>query len=148
MRSISTILQFKNGKKRPSETGGIPVYGGNGILGYANDFNMKKGIVIGRVGAYCGSVYLSEDECWVSDNAIMALPKNEQDIIYSYYLLKSLELNRKSIGTGQPLITQDILNRIEIELPPADKREKIGATLYSLDKRIRNNNAINDNLAS
>ena len=148
MDNLGKILQFRNGRKRPITIGDFPVYGGNGILGYANDFNMQKGIIIGRVGAYCGSVFLSETECWVSDNAIMALPLDDSDFLFSYYLLKWLELNKRHIGTGQPLITQEILNRIEVDLPTPDKREKIGSILYCLDKRIQNNSAINDNLAA
>ena len=33
MKLMECIL-FKNGKKKPIEKGNIPVYGGNGILGY------------------------------------------------------------------------------------------------------------------
>ena len=33
---LGEVLIFKNGKKRPSENGEIPVYGGNGILGFSN----------------------------------------------------------------------------------------------------------------
>ena len=39
--------------------GKIPVYGGNGIVDYCNDFNTEgENIIIGRVGAYCGNVNL------------------------------------------------------------------------------------------
>ncbi len=44
------IIVFKNGKKRPTQEGVYPVYGGNGILGFSNEFNLEKGIAIGRVG--------------------------------------------------------------------------------------------------
>ena len=92
---LSDILEFKNGKKRPAADGSIPVYGGNGILGYTNESNYENCIVIGRVGAYCGSVYYERNACWISDNAIAALPKDQTDIVYAYYLLKSLRLNEK-----------------------------------------------------
>ena len=58
--TISDIANLKNGKKRPSESGVIPVFGGNGIMDYVNSFNGEDTIVIGRVGAYCGCVYLSK----------------------------------------------------------------------------------------
>jgi len=49
--SLSEIINFRNGKKRPALSGRIPVYGGNGVLGYASDFNYKNCVIIGRVGA-------------------------------------------------------------------------------------------------
>ena len=88
-KPLSNILQFKNGKKRPKDIGTVPVYGGNGILGYANAGNSKECVIIGRVGAYCGSVYFEKNDCWISDNAIGAYARNNTDIVYAYYLLKS-----------------------------------------------------------
>ena len=87
MELLSKYVEFKNGKKRPDTKGLIPVYGGNGILDYTNVSNMDNGVVIGRVGAYCGSVFLVKDECWVSDNAIKAICYDNIDLSYLYYLL-------------------------------------------------------------
>ena len=73
---LKEVIDFKNGKKRPKTEGNIPVYGGNGILGYTNEFNeTNHSIIIGRVGAYCGSVYKCTDKCWISDNAIVGKVK-------------------------------------------------------------------------
>lgn len=145
---LNTILQFKNGKKRPQQEGSIPVYGGNGILGYANDSNYKNCIAIGRVGAYCGSVYYEKGACWISDNAIAALIKEGADIRYAFYLLKSLRLNERRIGTSQPLLTQEILNSIDVDLLPFEKQVAVGRFLSVIDERISTNTQINDNLAA
>ena len=67
---LSELMSFGNGKSRPKTDGAIPVYGGNGILSYTDQHNIENAILIGRVGAYCGSVYLEQGICWVSDNAI------------------------------------------------------------------------------
>ena len=146
MTPLGEIIQFKNGKKRPVNEGVIPVYGGNGILGYAADSNYDRCVIIGRVGAYCGSVYYEENACWVSDNAIAALPKSGTDIVYAYYLLKGLNLNKRHIGTSQPLLTQEILNRIECRIPSLTEQKQIGAVLWAIDQKITLNNKINDNL--
>lgn len=143
---LGEVLIFKNGKKRPSENGEIPVYGGNGILGFSNQANNENCIVIGRVGAYCGSVYYEHGKCWVSDNAICAIPKDENDISFLYYLLKHLELNKKHIGTSQPLLTQEILNSIMCKVPERDQQLKIGRVLCCIDEKIECNKRINDNL--
>lgn len=147
-KPLGEIIQFKNGKKRPSKEGTIPVYGGNGILDYSSDFNYEGCVIVGRVGAYCGSVYFEEGQCWVSDNAIAALPKAGNDLVYTYYLLKRLNLNKRHIGTSQPLLTQEILNRIECRIPSFAEQKKIAAMLRKLDQKIDTNIKINDNLAA
>lgn len=148
MELLSKYVEFKNGKKRPDSKGSIPVYGGNGILDYTNVSNMNNGVVIGRVGVYCGSVFLVKDECWVSDNAIKAICYDNMDLSYLYYLLSSLHLNERRIGTSQPLLTQNILNNIEVDVPALDIQKKIASVLESLDEKIRLNNEINNNLAA
>jgi len=111
---LSYLIDFKNGKPKPSDDGNIPVYGGNGILGYSNQNNYDNIIAIGRVGAYCGSLYYVAGQCWISDNAICAKSKTN-NFLHAFYLLKSLNLNERSEGTGQPLLTQGILNSIKVE---------------------------------
>lgn len=146
MTALSEYANFKNGKKRPDEEGMYPVYGGNGILGYASSYNMERGVIIGRVGAYCGSVYYESRKCWVSDNAIKAEARANADLKYLYYLLSSLQLNKRHIGTSQPLLTQGILNDIEVKVPEKKIQEKIAAILSSLDDKIAVNEEINKNL--
>ena len=83
---LGDAVIFKNGKTRPKSKGNIPVYGGNGILGYTSKQNQdKETIIIGRVGAYCGSVYFENKPIWVSDNALSAKPKDNNDSKFFYY---------------------------------------------------------------
>jgi type I restriction enzyme S subunit len=82
----------------------------------------------------------------VSDNAISATAKETSDIVFDYYLLCSLNLNDRHIGTSQPLLTQEILNSIEVDLPPLPDQRAIAATLSCLDEKIALNNRINHHL--
>ena len=87
---LSEYLIFKNGKTSPerSEEASIPVFGSNGLIGFAEEANASNNtIIIGRVGSYCGSVHLSEESCWVSDNAIICRSKNTNDSLFWFYLL-------------------------------------------------------------
>ena len=145
---LKKIATFKNGKKRPDSIGNIPVYGGNGILGYCGNSNNRNCVVVGRVGAYCGSVYYESGECWISDNAIAAISHEGHDVRFLYYLLKSLNLNQYSIGSSQPLITQKILNDIEIFQFSLRKEKEIISVLACIDDLISVNNKINDNLVA
>lgn len=114
---LGEIIDFSNGKKRPSTEGDIPVYGGNGVLSYTNESNANNCVIVGRVGAYCGSLYLSVAPCWISDNAIKAQAKEGQSQLFIYYLLQQLGLPNRHIGTSQPLLTQGILNAIPFTKP-------------------------------
>ena len=114
---LSELISFGNGKSRPKTDGTIPVYGGNGVLSYTDQHNIENAILIGRVGAYCGSVYLEQGICWVSDNAIYAKSKISKDEFFDYFLLKGLNLFNHHVGTGQQLLTQEILNNIEVAKP-------------------------------
>lgn len=145
IKTLSSIISFSNGKK-PKENGLIPIYGGNGVLGYTNFYNYNDCVIIGRVGVYCGSVYYERGLCWVSDNAIAALPLNDNEFHYIYYLLKNLRLNERRIGTSQPLLTQSILNGIKCNIPEINEQQRITGILSAIDDKIELNIAINENL--
>ncbi len=116
---LGELITFGNGKARPKSDGLFPVYGGNGVLSYTNQYNAENVVLIGRVGAYCGNVYIEESRCWISDNAISAKSRVSDAEYFDYFLLKSLNLYDHHIGTGQQLLTQAILNKIEV--PEANK---------------------------
>ena len=119
--TVGELISFSNGKKRPDDEGNIPVYGGNGILAYTNVSNNSNCIIIGRVGAYCGSLYYSSQPCWISDNAISAKSIIGNAQLFSYYLLKNALLSSRHIGTSQPLLTQGILNAIPCAIPKTNE---------------------------
>lgn len=143
---ISDISIMSNGRKRPSSVGAVPVYGGNGIMDYVSDFNQEDVIAVGRVGAYCGCVFLAKGKCWISDNAISVKNTEETDLHYLYYLLKTLDLNHHHIGAAQPLMTQDVIGRIEVSIPTRRIQEQVAGILLSIDQKIELNNRINHNL--
>ena len=90
--TLGKLISFSNGKKRPDEEGQIPVYGGNGVLAYTNKANASNCVIIGRVGAYCGNVCLSLDDCWISDNAISAKSKISKSQLFVFSILKNAHL--------------------------------------------------------
>lgn len=145
--ALSELFEFKNGKKRPQEDGKYPVYGGNGILGYSAINNNENIIAIGRVGAYCGSLYFVPGKCWISDNAIAARSRQNSNI-FCYYTLKYLRLNERRIGTGQPLLTQGILNNILFVIPKVEYISGFDERMDSIFKQIYSNKRQNKFLSS
>lgn len=136
---LGELMTFGNGKSRPKTDGHIPVYGGNGVLSYTDHHNIENAVLIGRVGAYCGSVYLEQGICWVSDNAIFAKSKITKDEFFDYFLLKRLNLFNHHVGTGQQLLTQEILNNIEVPKPVTEQIELFNRKAASVFETIFTN---------
>lgn len=146
--TLQDLIVFANGKKRPKTIGNIPVYGGNGILAYTDKFNADNCVIIGRVGAYCGNTFLCLDKCWTSDNAIQAKNRTGSSPLFIYYLLRNASLSSRHIGTGQPLMTQGILNAIPIKYPAEEKISAFIETCSPIHKMISGNRQQNESLAS
>jgi len=149
---LSELAAFSNGKSSPDrlESGQYPVYGANGIIGFTDIKNSdKESIIIGRVGSYCGSLYFSENESWVTDNAIICKAKDNSDPKFIFYLLNTLGLNSRAAGSGQPLINQSILGSIEVIIPQKKEEQKeVAAVLGCLDDKIELLRRENKTLAS
>jgi len=148
--TLGEFIDFKNGKSSPdrSDEASRPVFGSNGIIGYSNDSNAPdKSLIIGRVGSYCGSVYHASQKCWVTDNAILGLPKKSGESEFWYFLLLKLDLNSYRSGSGQPLLNQATLKSIPIKVP-SDKevRAAIGKKLMTFNNKIELNRQTNQTL--
>ena len=146
---LGSLLAFANGRSSPARSDNLPypVYGSNGIIGHANESNSDEGtIVIGRVGSYCGSLYLCNQPCWVTDNAIRAKALGDNDPRFLFYLLTSLSLNNWRAGSGQPLLNQEILSSIPTSIPQPSVQRAIGHILGSLDEKNELNLKTNQTL--
>ena len=135
---LGDAIKFGNGKVRPNSIGKIPVYGGNGILNFCDEANYEnETIIIGRVGAYCGAVYYENKPIWVSDNALAVKPKEKFNAKFLFYLLKNLELNQFAEGSSHPLVTQSLLNSIDVLITDDESEQRaIASVLSSLDDKI------------
>jgi type I restriction enzyme, S subunit len=144
---LSDLVNLKNGKfissKEFTSSGQFPVYGSNGIIGKVDkSLYQTPLIIIGRAGA-SGYVQKPTGSFWASDNTIVAEPKQNVDFDYLFYKLKSLNLKNHAIGSAQPLLTQNILNSIEIQYVEFSKQKQIGKILKKIDHQIQHLENIN-----
>ena len=135
--TLKHVITIKSGypiNVRNCMQGHYPIYGGNGITGYTVDYNIKEPtIVIGRVGFYCGSVYLVKEKAWVSDNAFTITI--HKDIFYKkylYYLIQFLNLRKYSNSTAQPVISGKTIYPIHVIIPPIDEQHRIVAKVEDI----------------
>jgi type I restriction enzyme S subunit len=128
VKKLKWIIKINSGGGIKSEdilpSGTYPVYGGNGITGYSEDYNHDEEIlVLGRVGAYCGSVYLISGKNWVTDNALVVSTNYNKEFLF--YTLTTMNLNRLASKNAQPLITGTLVKDQFFANPPSNEQEQI-----------------------
>ena len=138
--SLGDVVRFGNGKAiKPGGEGRYPVYGSNGIIGGSDDFRFENGVIIGRVGAYCGSTAYCPDKFWASDNTLVAFPASERfDTKFLFYLLTDAKLSRYAGGAAQPLVTQTVLKQVQVHIPPLPMQRRIAGILSAYDELMEN----------
>ncbi|WP_323900374.1 restriction endonuclease subunit S [Aeromonas caviae] len=143
IEDVFTITSGKNlTKKDMHDEGEFPVYGGNGIAGRYNNFNLSgSNIIIGRVGALCGNVRLVNSDIWVTDNAFF-IKEYKVDILKEYLakVLSTLNLGETANKAAQPVISYKGIKDLVIPYPPLDEQkcivEKLDAMLTRIDTAI------------
>lgn len=128
--SPGQVFDWSSGEflpKKAQRLGTYPVYGGNGINGFHDDSLVDRPtLVIGRVGAHCGNVNVTEGSAWITDNAIYAInPPPSANLVYWQIVLAHQNLNANAGGTGQPYVNQKHLNDLVVPLAPAVEQERL-----------------------
>ena len=140
VKKFGDLFKLKSGDGLSSKdfnTGIYPVYGGNGISGYHNSFNMKGCyIIIGRVGVYCGNVRKVDGEFWLTDNAFRLIYKeNEQNSFFILYLLNILDLHQYANAAAQPVISNLTLKSINVPLPPLSLQQSFAYKIEQIERQ-------------
>jgi type I restriction enzyme S subunit len=130
MVELGEVIKLSSGKGLISQDmieGPYPVFGGNGINGYHDEYFLETPtVVIGRVGAYCGSIHITEPKSWVTDNGLYVTSfLQEVELKYISQMLTQLHLNRYAKVGGQPSISQKTVTELSIPLPPLETQHQI-----------------------
>jgi type I restriction enzyme, S subunit len=131
---LKQLIYISSGKSLTQKKmieGTTPVFGGNGITGWHNEGNVfKPTIVIGRVGFYCGSVYITPEKAWVTDNAfVTSFSEKHIETEFLYWLLKFTDLRQNDSSSAQPVISGQKVYPIKVKLPPLPEQKRIVAKL-------------------
>ncbi|WP_437440393.1 restriction endonuclease subunit S [Paraprevotella clara] len=134
--TLKDSISLKSGihiKVRDNTSGIYPIYGGNGVNGSFNEYNVERNtIIIGRVGFYCGSVHLTDSKSWITDNALIVTKNELYDTSYLVYLLKYLDLGRTSNSTAQPVVSGKGILPLQVPLPPLAEQQRIVAKIEEI----------------
>lgn len=144
--ALEEVLKIKSGdflsSKKMSNTNEYNVYGGNGINGTHNLFNLEgENIIIGRVGAKCGNVRLVNESIWVTDNAFY-VSEIKKDITKEFLLeiLRLLKLGDTANQAAQPVISFKGIRNLVMPIP--DRKSQKVFCLKSQKLRMEKNKLI------
>ena len=147
IKTLKDLIKLSSGNgltQDKFEKGSYDVYGGNGIVGKHNQYFLEKPtIVIGRVGAYCGSIHITSPKSWITDNGLYIKEFLEDiDLNFLYLTLISLKLNQYAKVGGQPSLSQQDILKLNIQIPSIEKQKEIAEELNNLQKLINDNKKI------
>jgi type I restriction enzyme S subunit len=142
-KAIEECFKVRSGDFLPAremkKDGEIDVYGGNGITGRHDKYNLTgENIIIGRVGAKCGNVRLVEKKIWLTDNAFYISEFfTEFDLRYLEYLLNMKDLRNTANQAAQPVISYSTIKNIILVIPPLSQQRVIVAKLDALSAETK-----------
>lgn len=113
-----------------------PCFGGNGIRGYIAKISHNNIYpIIGRQGALCGNVVLSTKEFYATEHAVVVQPFIEMNIVWLYYTLVFMNLNRLAQGVAQPGLSVSRVNQEYIPLPPLSLQQEFASKIAAIEKQ-------------
>lgn len=132
---LGEILKIKNGSDyKKFNIGNIPVYGSGGIINYIDTYIYdKESVLIPRKGSI-GNLFYVDKPFWTVDTIFYTVI--DKDIVipkYVYYYLSKVNLEKLNTAGGVPSLTQTVLNKILIPLPPLEEQQKIVDILDRFD---------------
>ena len=138
---LKFLAQLKSGDAIDSAeihpAGEYPVFGGNGIRGYAaKNTHDTIAPLIGRQGALCGNVNFATGQFYATEHAIVAEPRKGVHARWLFWALKSLELNQYSMAAAQPGLAVDAIERVRCTTYSTDEQERIANFLDEQTARI------------
>jgi type I restriction enzyme S subunit len=133
---------------RAKRKGDYPYYGASGIIDWIDDFIFNdEYILIGEDGENVISrnlplAFRVKGKCWVNNHAHVYKPLINVDITFLEELLESIDYSRFISGSAQPKLTQSILSKIPLPIPPPEEQQRIGSIID-----VNNNLLINEQIA-
>lgn len=106
----------------------------------------KKSVLIPRKGTL-NNLFFVNQPFWTVDTLFYT--QINENIVYPeylYYFLKTANLADMNVGTSVPSLTTDVLNEIQISLPPLFEQRAIAHILRTLDDKIEMSRKMNETL--
>jgi type I restriction enzyme S subunit len=143
--TLGEFISLQRGHDLPSrerQSGRIPVIGSGGITGYHDTAVVPgPGITIGRA-ANLGVPTLVHENYWPLNTTLYVTDFHGNDVRFTYYLLKTLDLTGFNSGSVQPMLNRNYIRDFPITVPGQPGQKIISRVLGALDDKIAVNHRI------
>ena len=136
--TLKEVATIKNGKDyKHLDYGEIPVYGSGGVMTYVNEYTYDKpSVLIPRKGSL-GNLFYVDMPFWNVDTIFYTVIDTKcVEPKYLYYVLTKAQLADLNNAGGVPSLTQSILNRVIIPIPPLSEQRRIVAILDKFEALV------------
>ena len=126
-KKLGDIVIINNGRDyKHLGRGNIPVYGSGGIMSYVDAYVYEKPtVLIPRKGSL-GNVFYVDTPFWNVDTIFYTIIDTSNVLPkFLYYVLLKEQLEKLNTAGGVPSLTQTVLNKILIPVPPPEVQEEI-----------------------
>ena len=145
--TLKEMLDIRYGKDHKKLSAGtIPVYGSGGLMRLADKaLYSGESVLIPRKGTLNNVMRVSGD-FWTVDTMFYSVPKCKGAIKFAFHGLRNMDLASMNSGSAVPSMTTDILNSIDIVVPPESvlaSFEETTSALWNLDEaNLRESNRL------
>jgi len=155
IKSLEEVAEIHDKKRVPlskaerSKKQGIyPYCGANGVIDYINDYIFEGEYVLiaedgGFWNKYENTAYLMTGKFWVNNHAhIIKAIKNKTINKYLLYWFIFENVEKYTSGSTRKKLTQSVLRKIKIPLPPLSEQHNIAYILSTVQEAIEKTDAV------
>lgn len=145
---LSDFVIVRYGKDHKKLADGIyPVYGSGGIMRHVErPLYDKESVLIPRKGTLNNVMYANQP-FWSVDTMFYTEMRLPNVAKFVYHFVKAKDLAAMNAGSAVPSMTTDILNAMEIAIPPATVLEEFESLVAPMYRAMQGNDAQSKKLA-
>ena len=126
-KKLGEVCRIKNGRdyKHLGE-GQVPVYGSGGIMKYVDEYVYDKPTVLIPCKGSLSNLFYVDTPFWNVDTIFYTeIDSNQICPKFLFHFLSTQKLEKLNMAGGVPSLTQTILNRLPIPIPPLSVQSRI-----------------------
>lgn len=145
---LSDLVTVRYGKDHKKLADGIyPVYGSGGIMRHVErTLYDKESVLIPRKGTLNNVMYVNQP-FWSVDTMFYTEMRLPNVAKFVYHFVKAKDLASMNAGSAVPSMTTDILNAMEVTIPPASVLEEFESLVAPMYRAMQENDAQSNKLA-